>query len=142
MFRRTALVLLFAAGLAVAATPALSKGGKGGGGGSGSSAASASISLNEANPALGSSITFSSSYASGVKNPRIQVMCYQDNGATLVYGEAGSPDHVFLLGGGSSQWLANGGLASCHADLFELIWNGNNPQQVTMLASTAFDAAG
>jgi len=138
------LVLLLAAGLAAAAAPALAgKGGNGrGGGGSGSSAASPSISLNESNPALGSSITFNSSYASSVKNPRIQVMCYQDNGATLVYGEAGSPDHSFLLGGAASQWLWNGGPASCKADLFDLIWNGNNMQQVDWLASKTFDAAG
>jgi hypothetical protein len=76
-----------------------------------------------------------------VKNPRIQVMCYQNG--VMVYSEAGAPDHAFLLGGASSQWVGNGGgPASCHADLFELVWNGNNPQQVTMLASTDFPAAG
>ena len=48
----------------------------------------------------------------------------------------------FLLGGYGSLWDANGGTASCEADLYNLVWNGNQMQQVTMLASTFFDAGG
>lgn len=70
-------------------------------------------------------------------------MCYQNG--DLVYGETGSADHMFLLGGNvdrGSIWRIVGGAASCKADLFDLIWNGNNPQEVVWLASTTFDAAG
>ena len=135
------------AALAVAfAAPAIAeKGGNGRGNGSGggdgaNATSTGTIVRNESSSALGSTVTFSTSYSSNVKNPRVQVMCYQ-NGA-LVYGEAGSVDHTFTLGGYASQWVTNGGPASCKADLFDLVWNGNNPQQVTWLATTSFDAAG
>jgi hypothetical protein len=85
-------------------------------------------------------VSFTTSYSSNVKNPRIGLVCYQ--GGEAVYAEQGSVDHTFSLGGSSSAWLTNGGPASCTATLFDLIWNGNNPQQVVLLASTAFDAAG
>jgi len=133
--------LIVATSLAIAVAPALaSKGGNGGGGGGTTSTSSPMISLN-GSAAFESYATFATSYPNSVKNPRIQVRCYQNG--SMVYAEAGAPDHAFLLGGAASQWIANGGgSASCHADLFELVWNGNNPQQVRMLASTDFPAAG
>jgi hypothetical protein len=138
--RRIALTAFAAAALALASVPAIAVAGKGGNHGGGNlGAADASISLNESGPALGSWVTFTTSYPSNTKNPRVQVMCYQNG--NLVYGEAGSPDHAFLLGGASSDWLRNKGPASCKADLMDLYWNGQT-QQVDWLKSTTFDAAG
>ena len=81
-------------------------------------------------------MSFAVAYPSGTKNPRIDVMCYQ--GDALVYGEAGTVGHTFVLGGYASAWKTNGGGASCTARLFDLIWNGNSMQQVVWLASTTF----
>jgi hypothetical protein len=139
MNRLSALALL-AVACAVVATPAVAgKGGNGKGNGS-TAATSASINLNEADPALGSELTFSTTYPNSAKNPRIDVRCYQNG--TLVYGEAGGVNQVFVLGGYASDWKAAGGPANCSARLFDLSWNGNNMQDVTWLASTSFDAAG
>jgi hypothetical protein len=145
LFSRKSLFSLIAVIFALgAATPSLA--GKGGG----SSTQSASITLNQPSaaattrsawPALGSSVDFSTSYAKSTKNPRIEIRCY-DAAGSMTYAEAGSTDHVFTLGGYSSMWTANGGSANCTARLFDLIWNGNNPQEVVWLASTSFDAAG
>ena len=59
-----------------------------------------------------------------------------------MYTETEAVGSSFLLGGYGSLWDANGGTASCEADLYNLVWNGNQIQQVTMLASTFFDAGG
>ena len=81
-----------------------------------------------------------------LKNPRIQVLAYQDGG--LVYGEAGGIDHAFLLGGSSSDWQRAGGPADCHADLFYFLsgnheWSGGGAQTgVVILASVDFAASG
>ena len=91
-------------------------------------------------PALGSAVDFSTSYPKNSKNPRIDVQCW-DAAGTMVYAEAGSTDHVFTLGGYASAWVSAGGAASCTARLFDLIWNGNTPQQVVWLASTSFSAS-
>jgi hypothetical protein len=90
-------------------------------------------------PSLGSTVTFTTVYPSGTKNPRVQVLCYQ-NGA-LVYGESGTPSYAFLLGGASSLWLASGGPANCEADLLDVYYQGGQ-QQVVPLASTTFNATG
>jgi hypothetical protein len=134
-----AVVAAFAFGVA----PALAdKGGHGGGGGT---TADASITLNTstsariAAPSLGSSVTFTVTYPTSVKTPRVEVLCYQ-NGA-LVYGEAGSPGDTFVLGGGGSLWLTAGGSASCTANLYYFTWKAGQPA-TTYLASTSFDAAG
>jgi hypothetical protein len=62
----------------------------------------------------------------GWANPRIQVICYQ--AGVVVYGMALNADPAngvptataqpFVLGGGSSDWLTNGGFAECEAILF------------------------
>jgi hypothetical protein len=134
-----AVVATFAFGVA----PALAdKGGHGGGGGT---TADASITLNTstsariAAPSLGSSVSFTVTYPTSVKTPRVEVLCYQ-NGA-LVYGEAGSPGDTFVLGGGGSLWLTAGGSASCTANLYYFTWKAGQPA-TTYLASTSFDAAG
>ena len=141
----TALALM----LAVAVGPALAgkgHGGSGGGGsnGGGSSVAGPSITVNQSNPALGTSVTFTVDSPTNVKIPRVEVLCYQNdaNGTpALVYGEAGSPDQAFLLGGGGSLWLTAGGAASCVANLYYFTWNAGTPA-TTYLATTSFNAAG
>ena len=142
--QRTMRMALLLSGLPlVAAAPVLADrggNGNGNGGGGNNQESKYSFSLNEPDPHLGGAVTFTSSYPKGTKNPRIQVMCYQSD--ALVYGEAGPDDHTVLLGGGASEWLEKGGPASCVADLFDLVWNGNNEQQVTWLGSVSFDAAG
>lgn len=90
-------------------------------------------------PSLGSSVAFLSGYPTNVKNPRIEVLCYQ--GADLVYGEAGSVDHTFLLGGASSDWLRVGGAAACTANLFYFGSHAGH-QTYNRLATTSFSAGG
>ena len=90
-------------------------------------------------PGLGTTVSFSTTYPRTVKNPRIEVLCYQ--GGSLVYGEAGDVAQEFLLGGGWSIWLGQGGPADCTANLF---YFGSHAGQQTyvVLASTAFSASG
>ena len=90
-------------------------------------------------PSLGSTITFATSYPRTVKNPRIEVLCYQ--GGELVFGMAGSTTYEFLLGGGGSLWLWGGGAAECTANLF---YFGQHAGQQTYnrLATTSFSAGG
>jgi hypothetical protein len=100
-------------------------------------------------PSLGELVTFASSAPSNVKNPRIEVLCYQ-NGA-LVYGEAGSADQVFqenltgypgfILGGSSSLWLQSGGAADCTGNLY-YFGSKAGVQTYNVLATTKFAAAG
>jgi hypothetical protein len=99
-----------------------------------------SIALNETDLSLGNSATFTVVYDTKIDNPRIEVLCYQD--FVLVYGEAGSVDHTFVLGGAMSDWLLAGGSADCVANLF--YFDNSGPEQLYIwLASTpAFSAAG
>ena len=90
-------------------------------------------------PTLGSTVSFSTGYPSNVKNPRIEVLCYQNG--DLVYGEAGSVTHSFLLGGASSAWLRAGGSAACTANLFYFGTHAGH-QTYNWLASTTFSAGG
>jgi hypothetical protein len=90
-------------------------------------------------PSLGSDVAFATGYPTNVKNPRIEVLCYQDS--TLVYGEAGSVDHSFQLGGGWSLWLERGGAADCTANLFYFGWKAGK-QTYNKLATTSFAAGG
>jgi hypothetical protein len=143
-YRAIVVVAMICAGLVLIAVPAIAaKGGNGngnGGGGGSQSQESYSLALNESDPHLGGTVTFSATFPKSAKNPRIQVMCYQ--GGVLVYGEAEGYDAAFLLGGASSDWLRNGGPASCVADAFDLSWNGNNMQEVTWYGELTFEAAG
>ena len=142
---RAIRLFLFLSTLAVFSAAALSSGpalaAKGSHGNGRFATSAASIALIEADPHLGGTATFTTAFPQGTHNPRIDVMCYDQTGA-LVYGEAGSFDHQFVLGGGASVWKTNGGPAHCFARLFDLIWNGNNPQEVVWLAVTEFDASG
>ena len=90
-------------------------------------------------PSLGDAVTFTVTFPSTVKDPRIQVLCYQNG--TLVYGEAGPYDQAFLLGGSSSAWLnTSPGPASCVADLY--YWSYRGGQKFNWLASTEFTVGG
>jgi hypothetical protein len=89
-------------------------------------------------PALGSTVAFATTYPSNVQNPRIEVFCYQKG--ALVYGEAGGATDSFLLGGGGSVWLWNGGgPADCTANLFYFGMHAGS-QTYNLLASTSFAA--
>ena len=88
-------------------------------------------------PTLGSSVAFGSTYPRGTKNAWVSLTCYQ--GDTLVYGEGGSVNASFMLGGGSSGWLASPGPAVCRAELGDLYWRGGH-EYYTYLAETSFDA--
>jgi len=141
MFSRMAIAAaaIFAISVGILATDdALAA--KGGNKGAAASSAPPSISLNEAAPHLGGQVTFSTTFPNSVKNPGIAVRCYV--GGVMVYAEAGSPDNAFLLGGAGSDWLRMGGPAFCTAELFNIVWNGNNQQEFVTLATTGFDAAG
>jgi hypothetical protein len=87
-------------------------------------------------PTIGTVVTFTTSYPKTVKNPRIEVLCYQADG--LVYGEAGGVTQAFLLGGGWSRWLeVGGGPADCVANLYYFGSHAGR-QTYNVLASTAF----
>lgn len=86
------------------------------------------------------------------KCARVQVLCFQ--AGVQVYGESGDLGQArgdgtsplgydgFLLGGGWSQWIENGGgPANCVASLFRFD-NSGPTQQFVVLATTQFDAAG
>lgn len=100
---------------------------------------------------LGGIVTFDVTVSDlpGNANPRIQVMCYQ--AGVLVYGVAQNvePAYVttppidgtsFLLGGGASDWLVNGGAADCEATLY--YWDFKPVQTFVPLASVSFGAGG
>ena len=100
-------------------------------------------------PSLGDMVTFDAGYPSNVRNPRVDLKCYQ-NGA-LVYGETASLDQDaqtqltgqpgLTLGGGASLWLTNGGPADCVATLYYLSQKSGT-QIYNGLATTEFAAAG
>lgn len=97
-----------------------------------------SSALAASDPHLGSSVRFATGYPGNTRNPWVSLTCYQDS--TLVYGEGGSPKNEFSLGGASSVWLANGGAATCKAELGDLYWRGGQ-QYYTYMAETWFDAS-
>ena len=108
-------------------------------GGTPKTAFTPSLTLDQTDPHLGSTVTFTVTSPRAVKAPRVSVTCSQ--GTTLVYGEAGTFDHTFLLGGASSLWLELGGPSDCTADLF--YWDYVGQQQIYVwLAQTTFTAGG
>ncbi len=112
----------------VGASPALAaRGGKNGGS---TTPTTASRRLNQSDPHLGDSVTFTTSGGS-----RIAVACYQ-GGLNMVYSADQATGTAFLLGGTSSEWVSNGGEALCYAWLYsKSLSNG-------FLASTSFTASG
>jgi hypothetical protein len=112
----------------------------------GQSGATSWITLSQVNgstasvqPSLGGTVAFSTGYPSNTKNPRIEVLCYQSG--ALAYGEAGAVTDTFLLGGGGSIWLTNGGSASCTANLFYFGSHAGH-QTYNQLATMSFSAGG
>ena len=98
-----------------------------------------SIALDQAAPSLGDVVTFTTSGASSLSNPRVVVQCFQSG--VLVYGENGPVGAGFKLGGDSSPWLnGGGGSADCTARLADYKFAGK--WSVTYYASTSFAAAG
>ena len=112
---------------------------------------------------LGTNVTFAAGYPSNTRNPRVEVLCYQPSDPSglalfdpargyLVYGETGDIGQAlgdgtsplgyngFLLGGGMSAWLLNGGSADCVANLF-YFGKSAGTQTFNILASTTFAAS-
>jgi hypothetical protein len=75
----------------------------------------------------------------GWEYPLVAVWCYQ--GGDLVYMALDKPNSEFLLGGGGSVWLTNGGGANCDAYLYAYGWKGGK-ESIRTLAGTSFDATG
>ncbi len=87
---------------------------------------------------LGSTVSFSYTLAKHVKDPRIQVVCSQ--GEDVVWAAAQpAPGNSFLLGGLESDWLDNGGSASCVATLYR--WQFHPSETMIVYASITFTAA-
>ena len=106
------------------------------------STAASSIELEEYSQLhLGGEVGFitSAEGLAGWEYPMVAIWCYQNG--SLVYMELGQPQVEFLLGGGSSDWLTNGGPADCEADLYAYGWKGGK-QSIRELAQTSFWAGG
>ena len=72
---------------------------------------------------------------------RVEVLAYDPETGDLIYGMAAHHDQPFVLGGGSSQWLTQGGPANCVANLYFWSYKGN-VQRYNLLASQTFEASG
>lgn len=98
-----------------------------------------SIVINESPVSFGDSVSFACVVPKGAHNPWISLNAYDDQGV-LLYGEGGSPDHVFVLGGASSEWVGRGGgPAHLVAELGDLYWKGGH-EYYTFYAKTDFEA--
>jgi hypothetical protein len=100
-----------------------------------------SIAVQQPDPHLGGTVTFTVTYPREVRYPRVAVRCFGADDS-LIYAEAGAYDHAFLLGGAGSDWLRQGGAAHCTGELFYFSSKGSQAQEVRSLAWTDFDAAG
>ena len=147
-YMASAAVILVAAAFAV---PAFA-GNKGGGSTTTSSIKFASIDGAAAplspTTKLGDTMTFATTVQSlaGWQHPMVGVSCYQDvnndgvidtgiTGPDVVYTELDTPSSSFMLGGYSSLWDANGGSATCRADLMAYGFK-NGVEYIQNLAST------
>jgi len=140
---QAALVVAIVAALALAAATVTGKAPVGAGSAFAGKTQTSWISLAQTSGAaaaqlsLGSVVAFDAGYPTTVKNPRIEVLCYQ--AGALVYGEAGGVNDTFRLGGGGSIWLTNGGAADCTANLYYFGQHAGK-QTYNKLASTEFSA--
>jgi hypothetical protein len=89
------------------------------------------ITLDQADPHLGDSVTFTTTGGGS----RITVACYQD-GVGVAYAAEQPIDTAFLLGGGDSLWQSRGGDALCYA------WLYTRNLSDGFLAATSFVAGG
>lgn len=90
---------------------------------------------------LGSNVSFATTYASTIQEPRVEVLCYQDD--VFTFGTAGATDQEFKLGGESSRWLNEfpNDPAECTANLYH--YKTQDGKEVyTLLATTEFAVAG
>jgi hypothetical protein len=137
MFKSALFVgIAVAIALGVVASPAAdaAKGGK-----PRAAAVVASITLNQANPSLGDTVSFSYTLDPTIDDARIQVVCSQNG--MVVYGEAmAAAGNSFTLGGAWSPWLMSGGAADCVATLYS--WDFHPVQTFVPYASTSFHAGG
>lgn len=102
----------------------------------------AAIGLNETGPfAIGDPVTFTTSTGrlAGYEYPLVYLDCRQDG--VTVYGQLDFPDTIFILGAGSSPWLALGGPATCTGYLYAYGHRFAN-QTIRLLAQTVPFAAG
>ena len=139
MLKKTIAVTAMTAALVggVLVTPGLAAG-KGGGKGNTTTSTTGSISVNQADPRLGDWVDFTTVVPSGVANPRVQIMCYQND--VLTYAMADTNTTSFELGGGSSAWRTNGGAALCTADLFEWKYLKTAHAEYVVYATSVFAA--
>jgi len=82
------------------------------------------IAVNETGLSLGDTVSFTVDAPKRVKNIGVNVRCYQNN--VLVWGTAAfeNTNYTTVLGGGSSDWVRNGGPATCTAQGFDYVWRG------------------
>jgi hypothetical protein len=164
MKRHIALMLMLAAGLTLAAVPALA--GRGGGGNNSpttstiriASVDGTTMAATTLSPTtkLGDTLTFATTVEplAGWEYPMVAVSCYQDVngdgavdtnllGPDIVYAELAHPDGTFTLGGYSSIWLQlGGGPATCRADLDAYGWKGGTESIRTLRSTDNWSAAG
>jgi hypothetical protein len=138
LFVAAATVAIFA----LLVSPAIgASGGNGKGKGGGQQVVAGSdITLNESDPHLGGTVTFTVTISGHVRDPRVQVVCKQ--GDEMVYGEAGWVTDSFTLGGWGSLWTQRGGSADCVADLYYWDTDPSGMQTFVGLDSTSFTASG
>jgi hypothetical protein len=109
-----AVVVLGAAALSAGGVDAARGSGGGGGkhGGGQTTGGTGTITLNQTDPHLGDSVTFTTTGGSS-----IHMLCYQASIFDTVFTAAQPVGSSFLLGGTSSVWLSRGGPAQCQATL-------------------------
>lgn len=106
-------------------------------------AGGSSIVLDQAAPALGDDVTFTTTVQplTGQAYPMIDLECYQ--GGAIVFSQLDHPDADFLLGGGGSVWKdVTGGAADCVAKLMSYDGTGNAWVVVDLGGETDFQAGG
>jgi hypothetical protein len=140
MLKRIAVATMIAATLGVLAlAPAMAKGGRGGN--SGSAAATGTLTVDQASPHYGDTVTFSASVNGVPSNADllVGVKCYREG--VWVYQLQESLGSGFPLGGAgvSSDW--SGGAGYCDADLFYFTYSGHTESGVVHVSQTGFDVA-
>ena len=124
----SAVMVLGAAALSAGGVAAAKGGNTGGGQTSGGTA---TITLNQTDPHLGDSVTFTTNGGA-----RIALACYQGGVGNMVYSADQPTGTAFLLGGTSSIWKSVGGDALCYA------WLYSRSLSKGFLAVTSFTAGG
>jgi len=145
-FVAIALLLVGVAALSVAPAVAGPKGkGNGNGNSPKSASTTASITLNEADPHFGDTVTFTVTYPDTRYDARVAVACFQNGEFVYQYSqgsEKGEDSWVPTFTLWDYIWYSNGGgPAECTADLYYYTWKGHTQTGVVYLAHTEFTAA-